>query len=362
MYIEFHSDASFVAGGFEAQWTSTLKKMAPPIASFTSASDTIYESQSLSFQGTAIGNDVKYLWDFNGDGINDATGPSPTYVYKFAGVYMARLVASNCGGNDTFKKKILVIKPTGFPLANFTTSYTNYYEGDIVHFTDITTNHPYYWNWIVFPAVTGQRYNFVYGTGYYSQHPQIQFLDTGYYTIRLEVANSRGNSATVKTKYIHIGSYCKPDVTKFNQDVGISKVVLTDISNDIIDQSSASGTQAYNVYSMPKDVRLDVGGAYRIEIQRPTAFNKVKGRVWVDFNIDGDFDDAGEEIISQNNINGKTWGDSFTIGKNLTKGISRMRIGTTYNTSPINACGNNSFGEFEDYTVALSPDDLAPAI
>jgi hypothetical protein len=80
-------------------------------------------------------------------------------------------------------------------------------------------------------------------------------------------------------------------------------------------------------------------------------------RVWIDYNIDGDFEDDGELVFDPApttiEVNG-----SFTVPASITPGVSRLRVSMAY--TPINAnnepssCGNLVYGEIEDYCITLS--------
>ncbi|MFN4811088.1 MAG: FG-GAP-like repeat-containing protein, partial [Bacteroidota bacterium] len=75
--------------------------------------------------------------------------------------------------------------------------------------------------------------------------------------------------------------------------------------------------------------------------------------VWIDINIDGDFDDAGELVFSgapSTQING-----SFVLPSNITEGQSVMRVRSIYNVTPAatDACNLQTYGEIEDYKVML---------
>lgn len=70
---------------------------------------------------------------------------------------------------------------------------------------------------------------------------------------------------------------------------------------------------------------------------------------WMDFNQDGDFDDAGEELFSifgQTQVNG-----SFSIPTNAINGSIKLRVAMGFSVADI--CENLSEGEIEDYCVDI---------
>jgi PKD repeat protein len=362
MYIEWNSDSAFIGDGFEAQWTTIFRNVPNPKASFTSI-DTIYELQNIYFTGNSTGESLKYFWDLNADGQPDATTPNSYYFYKTAGKYKVKLVVSNCGGSDTFTKTIIVLAPKAKPAANFSAPFTAYREGDMVAFTDLTTNQPYIWNWIVIPNVQTARYEFVNGTSANSQNPQIKFIDPGLYSIRLEVFNSIAGDGHTKPNYIEVSSQCSPQVQIANADVGISKFTLTNSEDKVlIDQESSAGKPFFTLYSYAKPVLLETGGRYKIHAERPTSFNILRGGVWIDLNDNGFFNDPGEQVLKVDSIPGLSWDGTFILPSAINPGISRMRVGVTYIHSTFLACGENIISEFEDYTVDLEIDNKAPVI
>ena len=71
-------------------------------------------------------------------------------------------------------------------------------------------------------------------------------------------------------------------------------------------------------------------------------------KVWIDYNQDGDFADAGEEVAALGPVLGRT-SFSFVPQEGLS-GTTRLRIAMRYGASP-SLCTNLSYGEAEDYTI-----------
>lgn len=72
-------------------------------------------------------------------------------------------------------------------------------------------------------------------------------------------------------------------------------------------------------------------------------------KIWIDYNADGDFDDAGEEVFSGSGVSDVT--GSFTVSSGAS-GQKRMRIAMRHKAWPV-ACGSFIYGEVEDYTINI---------
>jgi hypothetical protein len=87
-------------------------------------------------------------------------------------------------------------------------------------------------------------------------------------------------------------------------------------------------------------------------------------KVWIDFNQNGLFTDAGEMVYASTAfINGvHTINTNITIPATATVGITRMRVVNSETTviSSINPCGSYFYGETEDYLVNIAPVPTCP--
>jgi PKD repeat protein len=88
------------------------------------------------------------------------------------------------------------------PVANFTANDVTPAVGQTVTFTDASTNAPTSWSWSFSPNTI----TYVGATNSTSQNPQVQFNNSGYYTVTLLATNSSGSDAETKTNYILAGT------------------------------------------------------------------------------------------------------------------------------------------------------------
>ncbi len=83
-----------------------------------------------------------------------------------------------------------------------------------------------------------------------------------------------------------------------------------------------------------------------------TAYAEV-WNVWIDYNRDGDFIDAGEQVVSGRANTGATnLSSTFTVPNTASTGLTRMRVSMKYNATAT-SCETFSYGEVEDYLVNL---------
>ena len=152
------------------------------------------------------------------------------------------------------------------------------------------------------------------------------------------------------------GGYCSSQGNNVNDEY-ISRVQLNTIDN-------ASGAQKYSDFTNIS-TSLSEGATYTITVT-PTWTGTVYNEgyaVWIDYNGDGDFADAGELVWSKAASKNTPNSGSFTVPTGTVGGDTRMRVSMKYNGIPT-SCETFSYGEVEDYTVNLStgsgPDTQAP--
>ena len=74
--------------------------------------------------------------------------------------------------------------------------------------------------------------------------------------------------------------------------------------------------------------------------------------VYIDYNQDGDFTDAGE--LAYQNASNSTINGALTIPAGAVLGTTRMRIQMQWNAYPSNSCQSYTYGEVEDYDLTIN--------
>ena len=171
------------------------------------------------------------------------------------------------------------------------------------------------------------------------------------YTFSVKAKDAAGNISASSnvvnvTTLVASLTYC---ASKGNSiaDEQIGRVQLGTINNP-----SSGGTGYTDFTALSTNVTR--GTAYTITIT-PTWTSTVYPEgysVWIDYNQDGDFLDAGEQVYSKAASTATPASGSFTIPATATLGATRMRVSLKYNAIPT-SCETFSFGEVEDYTVVI---------
>ena len=176
---------------------------------------------------------------------------------------------------------------------------------------------------------------------------------TYYFWVRSNCGGS-GTSTWAGSSTFFTG-YCQPSGTGANSS--LTNVVT---SGGITNLSNASGFTAggyanYTAFSCSQSA----GGTINFTL---TYVSDPGTKIFIDWNNDLDFNDAGENVYSSNGYVFSTVSGSFTVPVGQAVGNYRMRIVADWNaTNPV-ACPVGINGETEDYTftVAAPPSCVAP--
>jgi PKD repeat protein len=378
LYFLWNASGTATDKGFTGHWTSTIGTQAKPVASFD-VNDTLYNAVVSTFTNTSKNakGEVFYSWTIDGSPVANSTNLDQLFLSN--ATYNVCLTVETCSGKNTWCRNVVVAPITSQAELDFTADERRPRAGDEVNF-EVTTDKANTYLWTFFPGSTVQYGN---GTSNRSKNPSVTFSKSGKYTVSLKGWNNLSPSDSaisltqvIKDQYIIVIDYCKPLISVTSSaDVAINRVILEDNASPralLLDNESDEST--YSDYTDDDEVvapTLTFGGTYNLAVSRKTTVNKMSRMVWIDWNIDGDFDDNGELVASEGPANTATLNASFTVPdlKNSFEGRTRLRIGTSYNNDPNMPCGASSgvknanrIGEFEDYTLVLSNDNTMPII
>jgi len=376
-YLTFETNGSGVAAGYIINWDAKLKPAVKPEADWSIDYNPIGTGMTVTFKNTTKNAQglPDYEWNVLDDTYNDVDGPFTSTDLTYSGFYTdgdyyMMLIARTCTGVDTVLKKYSVATPSQPGDLDYVASNLRPNVNGTVTITT-KTNYANTFEWSIFPT----SFTFENGTDKNSKNPEIKFTKGGAYTFTLTASNSAGEALTlgstvkkvIKNKYVIVLDYCVPLVDIQSSDVGINKVVLSKGSKTLLSNESEAGIDAYNDFTDDADVVtpiLTYGASYDLEISRNTISNDVNFKAWVDFNIDGDFNDAGEEVLVSGKISTASTKGTITVPSlaNSFEGRTRLRVGVAYSDFSNTPCGVNTVGEFEDYALILANDNLPPTI
>ncbi|WP_188476241.1 GEVED domain-containing protein, partial [Dokdonia pacifica] len=140
--------------------------------------------------------------------------------------------------------------------------------------------------------------------------------------------------------------YCASNGQNTNDEY-ISRVQIGSIDN-----SSGAGAGGYQDFT---NLSTNLSGSASITITPTwtgTVYNEAYA-VFIDWNRDGDFADAGETAFSQSPTQATSISGTITVPSGAAQGLTRMRVSMKYNAAPT-SCESFNFGEVEDYLVNVS--------
>jgi PKD repeat protein len=379
IYLYFSTNGSVNDAGFVASWTTERGTGKAPVADFV-IPDTLYRPLKYKFVNTSLNvlGKTDYVWHINPTYGEVAYTKDMEFAFAKDGTYEVVLDVTTCIGNSTFYKDVIIKTPHSKVDIGMEASNQRPTMVDTVSFKVISS--------IKGKALKADKFlwfyspnsvTFVNGTSASSAEPQVVFNAKGKYTVSLCAWNSLDSSATLNCisnkDFVMIIEYCEPTIGSFSSaDVAINTITLSDrFSNLLLDNNSGKSTNGYDDYSSFLSATIFHGGTYHLELSRNTTANRMSRKVWIDFNIDGDFDDAGELVASEGAANTSLFKADFKIPdcSKAVDGKTKMRVGVSYSTDPNVPCGASSgttnanrIGEFEDYTMIIADDGYPPVL
>ncbi len=222
---------------------------------------TQFTDLSTTPEGTTL---VTWNWDFDNDGVYDASGSSQSFIFSTPGSHMVKLqVINNLGCSDSITKEIIV---NDAPFAQY--AYSTGCVGVPTQFSDESTPQGdiFIWKWTIDGIYT-----------ILSQNISYTFLSPGDHTVKLTVTNSNGcqddTLQVISVDFPPIPVFisnmtCLHDTTFFFNQTDLQGVEVANWNWDFNDPGSGSNTSAdenpYHVFSGSGDflVKLTVENVF----------------------------------------------------------------------------------------------------
>ncbi len=176
------------------------------------------------------------------------------------------------------------------------------------------------------------------------------------YNFQVSATCASGTSAFATTNFTTSGGTTTPTycASKGNSvaDEWIQTVALARGTTSIFNNNSGKNAGYGNFTATAYNVAR--GNTLTVTITpgwTSTRYSEAQS-VWIDYNRDGDFLDAGEQVFSRAASTTSPVSGSFTVPSTATLGTVRMRVSQKYNAAPT-SCETFSYGEVEDYTLNI---------
>ena len=175
-------------------------------------------------------------------------------------------------------------------------------------------------------------------------------------TTRVGLTNSLG--ATAPNETAPIAATCTPNYTTPNSfNMGVAGFEFNTIN---VASGTSQSEEGYQDRTCHFKTTIETGLSYNINVEGGTANNQ-DVEVWIDYNNDGDFDDANENIFS--GANDISFNGSVTVpssGVVLNTYLRVRVIVDWFNNTISGPCYNPQYGEVEEYSVMVTSSGVAP--
>lgn len=190
-------------------------------------------------------------------------------------------------------------------------------------------------------------------------------IDLAYCQGTYTIGTSRSNGSYSNNDYIkHVilngsyGSAINTTVGAKNNNAGLPSNLACLVSNGGPGCDFTTHPPDYEFWPSVsgRTVVLTQAGTYSVSVRagnKVSNFNNIA--VFIDYNRDGDFTDAGEKLGQVSLPSLGIGSIPFTTPATGYTGVTRMRVREVFNNSNIDPCSQQTYGEIEDFTVFVFP-------
>ena len=162
---------------------------------------------------------------------------------------------------------------------------------------------------------------------------------------------------------IAMSQYCAPSANCTRGDY------INNFTFNTISRLNSAGSNC-GTFQRPQTAYINTGVTstvtqnqkYEMTVQGRTGGTAQGFGIWIDFNQDNDFDDAGEFVSANVNPTNQTFKDSILIPLSAKTGLTRMRVRSLVSAtiSSTESCATFNRGETEDYRLNIKDAPIAP--
>ena len=186
------------ASGSDTQVKSGLITVTAPAmqSAFSLSANMVTEGETVAFSDQSTGNPSSWYWTFEGGTPASSTAQNPSVKYANAGKYDVSLKVSNAYGNHETIMQDAITVLTPAPIALFSASATQISAGDLVSFTNKSSNATQYaWTFEGGNPSTSNAAN-----------PTVTYAAAGTFSVTLKASNESGSDTYTKTALIAVKS------------------------------------------------------------------------------------------------------------------------------------------------------------
>ncbi len=303
-----------------------------------------------TYMGVFYYDTVQASWTWFNQGMPVNTRATDLDIYyDVSGRAQSHIVASTYGRGNW--KSPLYDEDPIVPEAGFKWSESRLCVGQKVRLTDTSLYLPTAWYWKVEP-INGR--NFAEQTDSNSQHPVIEFSQTGTYTISLYVENCKGVDSLIQGLKVEVGPGVTPaacpgytQITGTNYGMGIFSFTTDTFTHH------SKGTYEEGGYldlACNQIFRLKTDTFYLASVITGTSYGEYV-KIYADLNNDGQLT-AAELLMTTPRVM-TAHNDTLFIPKTaVSDTLLRLRILSDYDSIP-HACDTLKYGQTQDYGLIL---------
>jgi bacillolysin len=183
---------------------------------------------------------------------------------------------------------------------------------------------------------------------------QAQAVTNAWYAVGVGTAYTDGTTTTPPTAVAYCTSQSTSQDFEYIDYVQLGSIARTSVADGGYYDGTAQSTTV--AAGSQQTISFSVGFT-------STSYTEY-WKIFIDYNQDGDFTDAGEAIVSTSSSSDGTLSSTFTVPSTAKTGTTRLRVLVT-DTDATTSCGTYGYGETEDYSLsitsgaALAPEGIA---